>query len=233
MDNKKGITLTELFNSILKRWYIIVATTVLGVGLAGLMAFFIVTPKFSSNAEVLVHVYKGGNVDNPDFLDTARLLDTVAYHFKSDIVLEDVIEKLDSPNLTPEKIRDGLSIKHSNTNFYIKITYTHPDKIFSELLTQQIIDSAAIVANEKLTTSMLENIFSVTSTPDVGIYASPNKLLYIIVGFLLGAIVGAGVVFIVEFGRYTYKNKEDIETDLNLQVIGIIPEYTVMESKKK
>ena len=80
---------------------------------------------------------------------------------------------------------------------------------------------------------MLENIFSVTSTPDVGIYASPNKLLYIIVGFLLGAIVGAGVVFIVEFGRYTYKNKEDIEADLNLQVIGIIPEYTVMESKKK
>lgn len=232
MEETKGISLSELFNSLLKRWYIILTTILMGLILTGVLAFFIITPQYSSSAEVLVHVYKG-NTDNPDILDTGRMLETVAYHFKSDIVLEDVIEELDlaKSGFSPKRINDNLSIRHLNSNFYIKITYTHPDNEFSRKLTQQIIDSAERVANDELS-DMFGNIFSVTSNPKTGVYTSPNKLLFLVVGFLLGGIVGATIIFIIEFGKSTYKTKEEIERDLKLQVIGLIPEYDVMEKKK-
>ena len=56
-------------------------------------------------------------------------------------------------------------------------------------------------------------------------YHSPNKTLYLIVGFLLGGIVGAGIVLFIDLGKATYRTKEQIEEDLEVEVIGVIPEF--------
>ncbi len=230
MKENKGITLKELFVSILNRWYIVLTMVVLGLVLAAFLAFVVVKPKYSSSAEVIAHVYKT-NQESPDLLDTARMLDTVAYHFKTDLVLEDVIKELETTTLTPKAISSNLKITSSNSNFYIRITYTNIDPEFARKVTQQIVDSAKTIATGELEEA-LGNIFTVTSKPKLGVYTSPNKFLYLAVGFLLGAISGALLVFAIEFGRYTYKTKDDIEADLGLQVIGVIPEYEVGESRR-
>lgn len=231
MDNKNGITLTEIFKSFLKRWYIILSTVVLGVFVAGMLAFTVVEPQYQSTAEVIVHSNSGDDL-NIDYNNILRIMPTVAYHFTTDLVLEHVIEYLDGPNLTVGELKNGLNVTHSTTVFYIKISFKHSDRAIAKTVAQQIVESGKYIADEG-DLPLLEQTFSIVNDAKLGSYVSPNKMLYLITGFLIGAITGALIIIILEFGKYTYKTKESIENELNVQVIGTIPEYAIITKDTK
>ena len=46
----------------------------------------------------------------------------------------------------------------------------------------------------------------------------------IVIAFLLGLMVSVGIVFLLEYLDNTYKNKDQLERDLDIPVIGIIPD---------
>ena len=45
----------------------------------------------------------------------------------------------------------------------------------------------------------------------------------IAIAFILGMMVGFGIVFLLEYLDNTYKNKEQLEKDLDIPVLGVIP----------
>ena len=51
----------------------------------------------------------------------------------------------------------------------------------------------------------------------------PNKTMNIAIAFILGMMVGFGIVFLLEYLDNTYKNKEQLEKDLDIPVLGVIP----------
>ena len=52
---------------------------------------------------------------------------------------------------------------------------------------------------------------------------APNKTMNIAIAFILGMMVGFGIVFLLEYLDNTYKNKEQLEKDLDIPVLGVIP----------
>ncbi len=52
---------------------------------------------------------------------------------------------------------------------------------------------------------------------------SPNKKMNIAIAFLLGLMVSVGISFLLEFLDNTYNNKEQLEKELDIPVIGTIP----------
>lgn len=228
MDEKKGISLTELIQSLFKRWYILLVTIILGVTTTGVLAFAVVTPQYRSTAEIMVQWFDGTS-SSADLVETYRILETVANHFKTDLVLEDVIEELEMP-ITLGAIKSGLTVTHTTQVFYVKISFTYPDKDIAKSVAQQIVLSGKKIADSGQV-PLLDNTFVIINAAKQGVYVSPNKTLYLIVGFLLGGILGATIIFVLEFGRYTFKTKEDLEDYLDIQVIGLIPEYTVSEKE--
>ena len=52
---------------------------------------------------------------------------------------------------------------------------------------------------------------------------APNKTMNIAIAFILGMMVGSGIVFLLEYLDNTYKNKEQLEKDLDIPVLGVIP----------
>ena len=52
---------------------------------------------------------------------------------------------------------------------------------------------------------------------------SPNKKMNIAIAFLLGLMVSVGLVFLLEYLDNTYKTKEQLEKELELPVLGVIP----------
>ena len=46
----------------------------------------------------------------------------------------------------------------------------------------------------------------------------------IAIAFLLGLMVSVGLVFLLEYLDNTYKNKEQLEKDLGIPVLGAIPD---------
>lgn len=229
MEEKDGITLSELFRALLKRWYIILITVILGVLTTAILAFVVVVPQYKSTAEIMVQPQTGNGFD---LNDANKISETVAYHFQTDLVLEHVVKELDSPHITVKSIRAGLNVTYKTTMFYMKISYTDPDNKISKIIAQQVVLSGEEMANNG-TVPMLQESFIIISDAKEGVYVSPNKTLYLLVGFLIGALVGATIAFVIEFARYTYKDKESIEAELNLQVIGVIPEYVNSDKAKK
>ncbi len=51
----------------------------------------------------------------------------------------------------------------------------------------------------------------------------PNKKMNVAIGALLGMMIGLGIAFLREFINNTYSNKEEVERDLEIPCIGVIP----------
>lgn len=127
-------------------------------------------------------------------------------------------------------IKSGLSVKHTTTNFFMEISFVYTDPKIAKLVVQQVVDSTQYIANNSEEIG-LQNTIIITNPAQEGFYVSPNKTLYLIVGILIGGVIGAAIIFILEFASNTYKTKEEIEKDLKTQVIGTIPEYTFKNKK--
>ena len=52
---------------------------------------------------------------------------------------------------------------------------------------------------------------------------APNKTINVAIAFLLGLMVSVGLVFLMEYLDNTFKNKENLERELNIPVLGVIP----------
>ncbi len=49
----------------------------------------------------------------------------------------------------------------------------------------------------------------------------------LIIAIVLGVFIGIGVIFLIEFMDNTYKNKDRLEEELNIPVLGTIPKINL------
>lgn len=230
LETTNEISLIDLFK-ILKNNIILITVLTLLIGLiAALYAFLIVDPKYKSNAFVLVQVQNEtipGN--NYDLLNAQRLLATAADLISMPVVLEKVIEDL-SLNMTPAQLKRNLTVTSSTTSYFINVSYISSDIVESKEIVNAVIDAAIDFADNNV--AILEDNIIRTSFANDGVYESPNKPLYVVIGLILGGILGVGIAFLKEMFNNTFRNKDQLEAAFGIQVLGVIPEFEVKEVKK-
>lgn len=237
MENReeRTISLNDLLKAFTKYWYIIASTILIGVIVTYVLAFHVITPKYRASVEVIVRGRKAVNQEEYTTREAITYVETVESFFKSDAVAEKVVENLNNPNeiITQKELSDGISTsKASAQSVILKVYFVHEDKELAVRAVNEIFDTAYDLANNDPETAheFFEGIFTKMQSAKEAKYYSPNKTLYLIVGFLLGGIVGAGLVLFIDLGRATYRTKEQIEEDLEIEVIGVIPEYEVSKN---
>lgn len=223
-QENKGISIVELLSVLLNRWWVVLMGIIIGVGLSYALAFHVIKPKYKATTEILLQV----KTPSGEFssLETQRMIATMTDFMKSDMVAENVVEFLSGDEFTPKDIQNGLQVKSSTTSFFLKLSFVSGDRDLATVVVNQIAHSAHDLANST-TSTVLKDSFIITSEARDASYTSPNKRLYLMAGFMLGAIVGAIIVLLFEFGRFTYRNEEEIENDLKVQVIGTIAEFEI------
>lgn len=226
---ERTISLQELIKVLFKHWYIIAVTTVLGIALGVLLGFYVVTPKYKSTAEILVQGGPASSTGEYTPSDAVKYIATIEDFLKTDIVINHAIEAQNlQPIINKNEIKSGLSVKTSTTSLVVKVSYLSTDYDLSKVLVNAIVDSAKEIADtDPGIKEMLGNTFMITTRGETGEYDSPNKVLYIVVGLLLGGIAGVATVLIIDFSRMTYRSKEEIESEIDIPVIGVIPKYEV------
>ncbi len=231
IDGTNEISLLDIYKILRSHILIILIFTIVIAGLATFYAYAVANPQYKSNADVMVQVQNDVTVDGSyDYTTAQKLLSTIAELMKKDIVLEAVISDL-SIDTTPEQLRNGLTVTSSTTSYFINISYTNPDNTISKDVVNSVINSAINIVDNNDSFSSLKDKITRTSTANLGVYESPNKLLYVIVGFILGGIVGVGFAFLKELFNNTFKTKEQLEAAFDIQVLGVIPEFLVKEVK--
>lgn len=229
LETTNEISLIDLFK-ILRSNLILITISTLIIGLiAGSYAFFVASPQYKSNAFVMVQVQvQSGTNDSFDLVNAQRLMATAADLISMPVVLESVIENL-ALNMTANQLKSNLTISSSNTSYFINVSYLAGDPALSKAIVNEVIDEAINFANNNV--AILENNIIRTSTAKDGTYDSPNKVLYVVIGLILGGIVGVGFAFIKEMFNNTFRTKDQLEGTFGVQVLGVIPEFEVKETR--
>lgn len=217
------LDLMQLFRAILaKAKYIILVAVIFGMcGFAG--SKLLLDPVYEAGTKMIVIAQN--NPENPedvshDRLNSAKsLVDTYAIIVRSRSVLNQIKEELNL-QMSYEQLASCISIKSVNKTEVMQVIVHHNDLNLAFAVVQKI---------EQLAPAAIDMVYGVGSVkitePSYAIPypVSPNNksnaILAAFVGFALSC-VAVVVLFLMD---NTYKTDVDIQDDLDLPVLGVIP----------
>ena len=206
---EEEISLVELFDIIKKHFRYIVLTTLATTVIAAIYTLFLVTPMHQSSTEMLVTQSSSENtmVSQSDITTSISLINTYEDIIRNNVILDPVIDDLDL-DMTTGALRESITVQ-SQTNsqvFSIRAEHENPYQA------AEIANTTADIFQDQIYDIMnVDNVTIISeATPNLS-PASPNNLLNIIIGFLLGAMIGIGIIFIRELVDNTVKSKEQAE----------------------
>ena len=220
------IDLKELFEFVREKILILVVVTVLVCLLGSIYGLFIQTPMYKSYTTVIL----SGNESNSnnatitqnDITLNKNLVDTYAEIVKSRRVLSQVIKELEL-NTTYEGLSSKITVSAVNNTEIIKINVNDPNAIEAKNI-------ANVTANYFIKeVKSLYNIDNVNVLDEAIESNSPyniNVVKQVVIYFMIGFVLGAGLLFIIYYFDRTIKTVEQIENKIKLPILGSIEEIT-------
>ncbi|GAB2498716.1 Wzz/FepE/Etk N-terminal domain-containing protein [Alkalibacterium psychrotolerans] len=224
------ISLMELLGIVRKRLGLVILGILTGILIFSVYTFFLAVPKYSSTTQMLVNRTQEANIIQRSDIDTnVQLINTYKDILRSPAILDEVREEL------------NLEMSHQELSMLLDITNEHDSQVFSI----QIIDDnpfdAAIIANTTATVFQ-ENLDSIMNVDNVSVISraeanlipvSPNHILNIVIGMIVGGALASVLVFVVEFKDNTVKEDKFIVERLGWVNLGSISEFPAERTKYK
>ncbi len=200
--------------------YIIVATLI--VALMGLLiSAFLVTPVYQASAKMIVNtrVDSSENLTNDQLNSAKSLVDTYAVIITSRDVLLQIKDELNL-TMSVKSLKNSIQVQAVEKTQVMEITVRHESPAVALAVADKILEIAPDVLMETVEAGSVKpveqaHVGDKPVSPNIG----KNTVIFAAVGFAL-----ASVVFIVIFFLdATYKSELDIQEDLGLPVLGVIP----------
>lgn len=230
LDDEIEIDLWELFQILLKNWLWILLST-LGCAILGLLiTMFLITPKYRAEATMIVNTRQDqtATVTNDQITSAQKLVDTYSIIIRSRRVIDPIMEKLNIED-DYESFVKNIMVESVNDTQVMSIQVENKDPETALQVVQEIVDRApgAIISTVEA------GSVNVVSEPYVNseVPVSPSKLKNTAIAAFIGLFVSSGAFLLIAFLDNTFKSEEDIQKQLGLVTIGIIP--TTESCKKK
>ena len=222
----------EILGILRKRRGIIIWTTIICAVLTFFTSVFLISPKYSSNTDILVN-RKVNNQENAQAQIQAdvQMINTYKDIITSPTILNTVSEKLENQGykINANEIKDCIAINNQQNSQVFTVTVKTKDPNLSAAEANTIADTF----KEKVKKIMSVNNVSILSraTPNPN-PVSPKILLNCIAGMFFGIILGLTIAFISNGLDRTVNNEEFITKTLKLNDLGIINEIPTNKVKK-
>ena len=217
------ISLSEIFEAIRKRWIMIVAITLTATIISGVISFFVIDPVYEASTKVFIGKEESDDAayNSSDINMYQQLLQTYAQAIKTKDLVNRAISGLSYDELEASSVVDALTVNPISSTQILEIKYKSKDAEEAKDVLKGITDEFIVTAKELVPNGNVRVIEEV-ELPENPV--SPNKKMNIAIAFLLGLMVSVGLVFLLEYLDNTYKNKEQLEKDLGIPVLGAIPD---------
>lgn len=226
------MTIQSLVKVILKRWLLILMLTILSIGVALLISYFIQTPIYEAETQILVNQksYENQQLVGAQNVDTdLRLINTYNVIIKSPVILAKVIEVL-VLDTTPEELMRQIEVSSANNSQVVNIRVQDEN---SERAVK-IANTIAEIFKEEIPVLMHVdniNILFVAQNSEHPVPVKPNKLLNLIIAAITGFSLAMVLAYFLETIDRTIKTEQDIEV-LSLPVIGVVSNIEMPTRKK-
>lgn len=215
------ISISDILESLKKRWKLIVIITLSATLLSGIVSFFVLKPQYEANTKVFIGKEEGTEqgYNQSDVIMYQKLMKTYSEAIKTKDLVKRASESINT-ELEVKEILGGLTVTNVADTQILEIKFKGKDPVEARDIVAAVTDefintSKTLVANGNV--RIIEEVI----TPEKPV--SPNKTMNIAIAFILGLMVGGGVCFLLEFMDNTFKSKEQLERDIDLPVLGAIP----------
>lgn len=230
---EETISLQEIFAIIKKRFALIVTSMFIGLGIAAVLTFMVMTPKFSSSTQLIVKLPRAAEGTNSNVNDVNFNLYMITT-YKDFITTSNTLAESTQEIVAREtnfkgsaaEIQSMLQVTQEQNSqmFSIKATYTDPK------IAQAVANTAAQVFQEQAKETLEVDKVSIIAPAQLKVTPiSPNNKLNLLIGLVLGMMVGIGFSFLVELLDKTVKDDKFISDVLGYSVLGTVPEMTTKE----
>ena len=218
------ISISEIFEALKKRWILIVSITLVATLISGILSFFVIKPTYETSTKVFI----GKEESNQEGYNTndiqmyQKLLQTYAETIKTNEVVQAAINSTNNTDLTVPAVKGALTVTPVSDTQILQIKYQNKNPEVAKEILEGITNEFVILAKELVPNGNVRVIEAV-QLPENPV--APNKKMNIAIAFLLGLMVSVGVVFLLEYLDNTFKSKENLEKELDIPVIGLIPSF--------
>lgn len=226
---EETINLEEIFETLRKHLVTIIISMFAGLAISGIVTFFILTPKYSSQAQLIVTLPQSDTANVNDVNTNLQMINTYKDMIVSDLVLNEVKDRLeteDNVKMTAGQIKDAISVNQSQNSQMFSIQAISTNAVTA----QQIANTTSQVFQENAKDVMNVDKISIISgavantTP-----VSPNNKLNLVIGLVLGMMVGVGLAFLFELLDRTVKDEKYVTDALGFPILGTVPEMSAKE----
>lgn len=215
------IRLDELFEALKKRWLMIVTITLIATIISAALSFFVIKPKYEASTKVFIGKDEGDNqaYNQNDVLMYQKLMKTYSEAIKTKDLVSRSLQGT-SLELKPEDVLANLTVSPVTDTQILQIKYKSNNPQEAKVVIQELTDEFIKTSKELVPNGNIKTIEEV-QLPESPV--SPNKKMNIAIAFLLGLMMSVGLAFLLEFLDNTFKSKEQLERELDIPVIGVIP----------
>lgn len=221
---EETVSLQEIFQILKKRMGMIISLSLLGLLISGLFTFFVIKPKYTSEAQLIVTLPTNENqtASVNDVNANLMMLNTYKDLIKGNAVLNEVAKDAKKEVNFKGKASDlsqMISVNQSQNSQMFSIVATTENAYLSEALA----NITAKVFQEKVKEILTVDKISVISEGKVNLSpTSPNKKLNLAIGLVLGMMIGVGLAILLEFLDKTVKDTKYVTDTLGLTLLGTI-----------
>lgn len=222
--------LMELIQILLQHWIWIAATTVLCAAAGLLFTIFGMPPQYQAEATMIVNNRQDQTVSitNDQLVSAQKLVDTYSIIITNRGVIEPIMKNLNIEE-DYEDFIENISVKALNNTQVMSIKVKNPDPQVALEIVTQIVQRVP----EVITSTIEAGSVNIVSAPYVNTErpVSPSKVKNTIFAAGAGFVLSVAAIFLIALLDNTFKSEEDIEKQLGLVTIGIIP--TTESCRKK
>ena len=212
------LDLLELTKSFIKGWKTILFTAILGGLIGFLCVSFLISPVYRSTAKIYIKGTSAVSSTLADLQLGTYLSNDYEVIFKSRPVLEKTLKEL-KMDINYQDLQEMINVSTISNTRILKISCDSNDPELSKNIVNTIVSNGIKTVNEidAKQPYVIEQAI-VNTTP-----VSASVIEATLFGIAGGVIVGLIYIFIQKVLNDKIFNSQDIETHLNVAVLGIVP----------
>ena len=213
------ISISEIFEALKKRWLMILTITLSITLIIGIMSFISSKPTYESRVKIFAGKTEQIQSDysSQDLETYSNLMNTYIGLIKTDDFMNKIISKT-GINSSPKELMNTLQFITNDSTPILEIKYISSNPKIAEKVVSAVTEEFEVTIKEIVLNTYTKVIDSVKIEQ-----VKTEKVKKIALGFLIGLILSCGLSFIFEYFDNTFKSKENLERELGIPVLGVIP----------